>query len=57
MDFSAEDLKRLKMLHDFLTTSFKGASFGSVKIDDCVESLGKSFAILTNNQTKESKSL
>jgi len=39
MQLSEKDISQLKALHSFLSQTFKGSSFGSVKIDDCAESL------------------
>ena len=44
MDLSVKDLLLLKTLKDFLNVTFKGASFGDLKADDCIYLLEKMIA-------------
>lgn len=41
MSFSADDISKLKELRTFLSKSFKGASIGSLRIDEGIASLDK----------------
>ncbi len=44
MHCSEDDLSKLKVLRDFLTTSFKGSSIGELKIDEATASLDRILA-------------
>lgn len=49
-----DDLQTCSKLRDFLSASFKGASFGNFKMDDAVASLGRVLAFAATAQSKDS---
>lgn len=47
-----DDIELLRTLQAFLRTSFKGASFGQLKLDEATEALGRTIAVLEIGQRR-----